>query len=164
MKRYVVYRILNVKNDRIYIGSSSNFEVRRLEHLGLLRTGKHHNKFLQSDFNDFKEDNFVFDVIDELKDREAMLIREYELILKHKSKCYNIHTDCPVATPLKKSKSARGRRILYVKKLKLSKKEKNKRARVKGNHKIKTDHPTLDAIAERKKQREQKIGIVRGNN
>lgn len=93
----VVYRITNIKNKRIYIGSTGNFEVRRAEHLGQLRTGKHCNRFLQSDFNIYKESAFIFEVIfDDFKNREKMYLKEYELILKFKGMTYNIDTNCPV--------------------------------------------------------------------
>src|SRR6188768_4031213 len=96
MKQYVVYRILNIRNKRVYIGSTNDFEIRKSEHLGQLRKKKHINRFLQSDFNDFKEESFVFEIVfDYFKTRESMLIKEYELILKTKGKNYNIHTDCP---------------------------------------------------------------------
>lgn len=149
---YVVYRILNIKNNRIYIGSTSQYEIRKLEHLGFLRTGKHHNRFLQTDFNDFKEESFVFEIIkDGFETRESMLISEYELILKFSGKCYNIHTDCPIKRHSKTNK-IKGRKILYAKKVKDTK----KKTKVKGNHKIKTHFPELDAIALRKQERESR--------
>jgi len=46
--------------------------------------------------------------------------------------------------------------LFVIKERKLTKTEKKKAAKVKGPHKIKTEYPKLDAVAERKKQREQK--------
>jgi predicted GIY-YIG superfamily endonuclease len=151
MKQYVVYRILNIRNKRVYIGSTSQFEIRKAEHLGQLRTKKHCNKLLQTDFNDFKEEGFIFEIIaDGFKTREAMLLREYELILKTQGKNYNIHTDCPVIGHSKKSKSLRGKRLLIGKFI-----DSKKRTKVK-SHTAKMQHPKLDAIIEKKKEREQR--------
>lgn len=151
----VVYRITNLKNNKIYIGSTVNFEVRKAEHLGQLRSGKHGNKWLQYDFTIFKEESFVFEILhDDFKTRDAMLLREYELILKTKDKNYNIDTNCPVVSGRSERKSgARYARIIKVKEG-LSKRDRIARSKVKGDHRIKINHPTLDLIAERKRERD----------
>lgn len=98
-----VYRIFNKKNGRMYIGSTNNYIARKHEHFGSLRKGTHHNKNLQLDFNEFKESSFVFEIIvNDIRDRTNLLLKEYDLILRNKSKCYNIHTDCPVFDPSEK--------------------------------------------------------------
>lgn len=133
----------------MYIGSTSDFEIRKCEHLGQLRLGRHINKFLQADFNDFKEHNFNFAIIrDGFNTRESMLLAEYELIIKFKSICYNIDTNCPVVSGRnKKSKSLRQTgKILKGKRKPDIKKKKAIR-----NYKIKTSFPKLDAIIERRK-------------
>ena len=44
-----IYKIENIVNKKIYIGSCSNFNVRKGSHLCLLRQGKHHSiKLLNS--------------------------------------------------------------------------------------------------------------------
>ena len=58
--QFTVYKILNLKNNRVYIGSTVDFEIRKAEHLGQLRSNKHINRFLQSDFNIYGEENFSF--------------------------------------------------------------------------------------------------------
>lgn len=135
----------------MYIGSTVDFEIRRSEHLGQLRANKHCNRFLQKDFNEFKEFNFVFEVISDcFQTKDSMLIREYELILKNQGKCYNIHTDCPVVSGFhKKSKSPkRGRKLIYAT-VNMKRKKKPK-----PGVKIKTQHPSLDLIAKKKSERE----------
>lgn len=93
MINFVVYRITNIKTKRIYIGSTSDFEVRRMEHLSQLRQNKHCNRFMQREFNEFKEASFRFDIVaDGFKNRQTMLVKEYELILKTKDYNYNIET------------------------------------------------------------------------
>jgi group I intron endonuclease len=151
----VVYRITNLKNKKIYIGSTVNFEVRKAEHLGELRSNKHCNRWLQYDFRIFKEESFVFEILhDNFKTRDAMLLKEYELILKTKNNNYNIDTNCPVVSGRSERKSgARYARIIKVKEG-LSKRDWTARGKVKGNHRIKVNHPTLDLIAERKRERD----------
>lgn len=98
-----VYRIFNKKNGRMYIGSTNNYIARKHEHFSRLRNGTHHNKNLQRDFNEFKESSFIFEIIlNDIRDRTTLLIKEYDLILRNKPKCYNIHTDCPVFDPSEK--------------------------------------------------------------
>lgn len=151
----------------MYIGSTSQFEIRKAEHLGQLRTRKHINRFLQSDFNDFKEESFVFEIVaDGFKTREAMLLREYELILKTQGKNYNIHTDCPVIGHTKKTKSnsksiLAGPMLVHGKKHynKKTNRKKKIKAKTKGDHKIKTEFPKLDEIIDRKKERERLLSL-----
>lgn len=98
-----IYRIFNKKNGRFYIGSTNNYLTRKHEHFGNLRNGTHHNKYLQYDFIAFGSDAFVFEVlINNIHDRTTLLLKEYEMIIKSKKKCYNIHTDCPVFDPIEK--------------------------------------------------------------
>lgn len=98
-----VYRILNKLNGRMYIGSTNNYLARKHEHFGALRKGTHHNRFLQIDYNDFGEKNFFFEVIyNDIHDRTKLLLKEYDLILRNRGKCYNIDTNCPVFDPSEK--------------------------------------------------------------
>lgn len=105
---YVVYRITNIKTKKVYIGSTSDFEIRKMEHLSQLRQGRHCNRFLQREFNEYKESSFRFDIIlDGFKNRQTMLIKEYEMILKTKAYNYNIETVCPIL-PLKGKHKKKG--------------------------------------------------------
>jgi len=93
----VVYRIYNTKNNRIYIGSTNNWIARKAEHTIRLRENRHHNKYLQKDFNIYGESVFEFLVlIDGFGSRQEMMLKEYELILKYEGLAYNIDTSCPV--------------------------------------------------------------------
>lgn len=47
-------------------------------------------------------------------------------------------------------------KMIVVKEKKLSKRQKKRLSKVKGNHKIKTDHLHLDKIAENKRLREER--------
>lgn len=58
-----VYKIINIQNGRIYIGSAKEFKARARQHLWSLKNNKHHNKFLQNDFNKCNENAFEFHVV-----------------------------------------------------------------------------------------------------
>lgn len=59
-----VYKITCLENGKFYIGSSKNIKRRWNNHRWNLRNGKHHNYFLQSDWNLYGEDVFVFEVLE----------------------------------------------------------------------------------------------------
>ncbi|MGM9532742.1 GIY-YIG nuclease family protein, partial [Intestinibacter sp.] len=66
MKRQGIYRILNLKNNKCYYGSSLDLDKRLYEHKRNLRLGQHDNKHLQSSWNKYTEDSFQFDIIEEI--------------------------------------------------------------------------------------------------
>jgi len=93
MKKLGIYQIKNIITNDIYIGSCSNYNVRKGSHLCILRQNKHHSVILQRAFNKYKEENFVFKLIEELPDNTKLIEREQYYIDLLKPK-YNI---CPTA-------------------------------------------------------------------
>lgn len=90
-----IYKITNVKNGRIYIGSSYNIQKRWKGHAAALRCGKHTNRFLQNDYNKCGADAFVYEVVESTDhlDQNGRLALEEEYILKyydHGQSCYNL--------------------------------------------------------------------------
>jgi group I intron endonuclease len=78
-----IYQIKNVKNGKLYIGSSIQIEIRWQDHLRDLRNNKHCNKHLQNAFNCYGEENFLFEVIDVLPnniDEKKLLEIEQQII------------------------------------------------------------------------------------
>jgi group I intron endonuclease len=60
-----VYRIRNLVNGKVYIGSTaSDLAYRWREHRKRLRGGQHGNRHLQSAWNKYGEHNFIFEVIE----------------------------------------------------------------------------------------------------
>lgn len=59
-----VYCILNLANQRHYIGSSENLNGRMREHFNALKRGAHKNRKLQNAWNKYGSDAFRFDVIE----------------------------------------------------------------------------------------------------
>lgn len=60
-----IYKITNIKNNKIYIGSSKNILQRWRNHIKELESNKHKNIYLQNDWNEFKKENFIFEVLKE---------------------------------------------------------------------------------------------------
>lgn len=60
-----IYMILNTWNNKCYIGSSKNLRKRKYEHFNCLRKNKHHSQHLQSSYNKYGENSFVFIILEE---------------------------------------------------------------------------------------------------
>jgi group I intron endonuclease len=58
-----IYRIVNLKNGKFYIGSTNNLYRRKKDHFTLLKKGKNHCKILQRAYDKYGELNFVFEVL-----------------------------------------------------------------------------------------------------
>lgn len=154
MNTFIVYRITNIRNGRIYIGSTSQFEIRKSEHFGQLRNNKHVNWKLQYDFKIYGHDAFVMEIIkDGFESRQLMLLCEYEMILKLPKGSYNIDKNCPVeGIHNKKNKSSNSKKQWKAH----LKWKKHKRKSLNTAYKIKIDHPALDQIALNKMERDKK--------
>lgn len=77
-----IYAIKNLINNKLYIGQSSNINVRWTHHKIDLNNNIHHNKHLQNAWNKYHEENFDFYVIEEcveskLDEREKYWINYY---------------------------------------------------------------------------------------
>ena len=65
-----IYEIVNLANNKFYIGYASiSFGDRRDSHFARLRNGYHFNKYLQSDFDKYGEENFDFKIIETIEKR-----------------------------------------------------------------------------------------------
>jgi group I intron endonuclease len=89
-----IYKILNLQNGRIYIGSTYRFKNRAKSHTSELKTNRHLNKFLQNDFNKCGEAAFVFEVLEVVDgDRSVRVEREQFHIdqwYDNQKNCYNL--------------------------------------------------------------------------
>jgi group I intron endonuclease len=70
-----IYKIVNIVNGKYYLGSSDNMKNRWKKHLYDLRHNKHHSIHLQRAWNKHGENNFVFQIVEEVK-RSILLERE----------------------------------------------------------------------------------------
>lgn len=96
-----IYKIKNMINGRIYIGSAINFSRRIGEHTGLLNKNKHHSAYLQNSWNKHGGDNFIFGLIEQVKHSEDLIARE-QCWMDTLNPEYNI---CPTAGSRLGSKS-----------------------------------------------------------
>ncbi len=83
-----VYSITNKLNQKIYIGSSSNYVKRFHDHIKALKENTHYNFHLRSSWNKYGEDNFVFDVVELLPSdytKEEQFAQEQVYLDKFKS-------------------------------------------------------------------------------
>ena len=90
-----VYTIINLINNKIYVGETTRGKQRWIEHITYLRGNGHHSSSLQADFNQFGEEAFEWRIIEKLpKDRE---IREekntIQKLLAEGKELYNIVLD-----------------------------------------------------------------------
>jgi group I intron endonuclease len=71
-----IYKIINVINNKFYVGSAVDFEKRKARHLWRLRRGDHANKHLQAAWQKYGEKAFVFAVIQTVAEHEDLLAME----------------------------------------------------------------------------------------
>ena len=71
-----IYKITNLVNGKIYIGSAIRIDRRFKSHLSQLRGNYHINSHLQNAFNEYGIDNFKFERIENVKDKNKLLERE----------------------------------------------------------------------------------------
>lgn len=70
-----IYKIENVTNGKIYIGSAVSMSKRWTLHKCLLSSNRHHSKHLQSSWNLCGEDKFIFSAV-EICPKEDLIARE----------------------------------------------------------------------------------------
>jgi len=78
-----IYKIENLKKQKIYVGKSMNISKRFRTHKYFLNNNKHYNKELQQDWNVFTEDDFIFEIIqtynrEELSEKESYWIEKLD--------------------------------------------------------------------------------------
>jgi len=70
-----IYKITNLINNKLYIGSSNNIEKRKIAHFSLLKRNKHHSIYLQNSYNKYGKNAFKFEII-ELCSKEDLFLKE----------------------------------------------------------------------------------------
>lgn len=71
-----IYQILNLSNGMSYIGRSAYLKERFESHERCLKTGRHHNKKLQKDYNSYGTESFEFRVIKEIYEKDIKLLEQ----------------------------------------------------------------------------------------
>jgi group I intron endonuclease len=72
----VIYKIINLVNDKFYVGSTVNKKVRFRQHRRFLRQNRHHCKHLQAAWNMYGEAKFSFVVAETVSDDENLFAAE----------------------------------------------------------------------------------------
>ena len=71
-----IYKISFNGSDKIYYGSSNDFDRRKRQHLSDLNNGKHRNPIMQRLFNKCGEDSFKFEVVLECQPDELIEVEQ----------------------------------------------------------------------------------------
>lgn len=74
--KHGIYKILNIINNKIYIGSAVNLYKRMHNHIYQLNNQKHHNKHLQRSWNKYGEENFKFYVVEYIEEINKLIEKE----------------------------------------------------------------------------------------
>lgn len=96
-----IYKITCLPNNKLYIGSSKNIEKRFKTHINQLNKNKHINEHLQSSWNLYGQNNFLFEIIETCEISKLIIREQYWL---DSLKSYNreigfnacIKADCPL--------------------------------------------------------------------
>lgn len=68
-----VYQIRNIQNNKIFVEGSVNLDAIWNRNRVQLKFGNHQNVALQKDWNELGPDNFVFEIISEIQQKEGEL-------------------------------------------------------------------------------------------
>lgn len=83
-----IYGIFCKQNGRVYIGSSVNIKNRFITHKSLLKSEKHHCQPLQDDWNQYGEEGFTFQIIEQVPSEQSQEA-EKQWSLHYGTKIYN---------------------------------------------------------------------------
>ena len=87
-----IYAIVNIRNSKMYIGSTNFLRGRLLRHFSELRQNKHTNKYLQNAYTK-EPDNFIAFTIDECLIEDQWKTEQYWINFYPKEILYNIALD-----------------------------------------------------------------------
>ena len=65
-----VFQVKNIANGKVLLGSSLNLEGPLNSHKFMLTIGKHRNEALQTDWNTYGPDKFVFEILEVVKEKD----------------------------------------------------------------------------------------------
>ena len=95
-----IYKIINVINNKFYVGSAVDLKRRKTQHFSELRTSKHNNRHLQAAWDKYGEQAFIFVVVEELAADVDLLAAENVWLKAHVGQeyCYNLGVDAVAPT------------------------------------------------------------------
>ena len=135
----VIYKITNLKNNKIYIGSTIKFEDRKSCHINQLRENKHHSAKLQASWNKYGGENFIFEILEEIENH--LLIGKEQFLLDNLKPQLNISPTAGSPAGVKHSLKARENMSNAHKKLTKEQRNHKKDCRCSFCHNFKETHP-----------------------
>lgn len=81
----VIYAIINLKNGKKYIGSTTNFSRRKYHHLNDLKNNNHHNIILQNSWNNNSPEFYKFIILERLNKTDDKFEKEQYWLDLYKS-------------------------------------------------------------------------------
>lgn len=123
-----IYKITNTANGKIYFGSTTNFKKRQYQHSRALRLGNHSNRHLQSSYNQYGSESFLFEVIEVVEGTEQDFIEAEQKYLDEYwdacQQCYNLNRQAKIKI---KRSMPKGRKLSTQQKEKISNSHKGKK-------------------------------------
>lgn len=150
-----IYKITNLVNGKLYVGSATNLRKRiKSDHIRELRNNRHINKHLQNSWNKYGENNFEFEVIEEIQDKNKLIEREQYWIDQYDFE-KELYNQCPIAN------SSLGYKHTEESIIKMSKAKKGKNNRLYG--KTRTEK-TKQAISDGRNDKKSVVQIDKHTN
>ncbi len=95
---YWFYEIENKLNHKKYIGLTNNIKRREIRHFTNLKMNRHHNSFLQSEYNKDGRNNFAFTIIYQKDCNEEEASKIEMKLIKEKDSYNNGYNQNPGGT------------------------------------------------------------------
>ena len=90
-----IYRIINIVNNKGYVGKAIRLHTREVEHFRFLKNNTHHSQYLQRAYNEYGVGNFIFEILEYVDDITKLFEREQYWIdfydAANPDKGYNIY-------------------------------------------------------------------------
>lgn len=78
-----IYKITNITNGKVYVGSSDDIYYRWSQHKANLPRNKHHNPHLQSAWKKYGEANFKWEIIQDCEENDLLKYEQYWMDYYH---------------------------------------------------------------------------------
>lgn len=79
MQKSGIYKIINIRNGKFYLGSSKNLSQRKKKHIYELNKGTHHSSYLQNAYNKYGAENFKFTIIEYVEENRLLEVEQQYL-------------------------------------------------------------------------------------
>jgi len=111
-----IYKIVNKTDNKYYVGSSNVINRRWSQHKTQLRNNCHRNNHLQRSWNKFGEDNFIFEVVEEVPKEKLIEVEQkyLDIAKSNLDKCYNQSFDAHGGNVGKEAYEARSKKYCGI--------------------------------------------------